>query len=205
MESYLQIGKVNLKHNLFPHLIITFAFSLLAPLLMGFEGLDEARVAQVLEFYVVLVGIILLIPIFLPDQDKDIKELIMSKYTSMVKIHLIRLAEALIFLAVTIAVFIIILYNNNPVFPPMTFFLGAMADAVFLGGLGILAYSIFDNIALAYMLPVIYYVMNYSGNKYLQKFYLFSMVQGSFEEKIYMGIGGVICIVIGILYRQRKV
>lgn len=204
MESCLEIGKVNLKHNLFWHLIITFVFCLLAPLLMGFEGLDEARVAQVLEFYVVLVGIILLIPIFLPDQDKDIKDLIMSKYTSMVKIHLIRLAEALIFMTVTIAVFIIILYSNNPVFPPMTFFLGAMADAVFLGGLGILAYSIFDNIALAYMLPVIYYAMNYSGNKYLQKFYLFSMVQGSFEEKIYMGIGGVICIVIGIWYRQRK-
>lgn len=204
MEEYLEIGRVNLKYNLLPHLIIAFLFSLAVPLFMGVEGLDASRTAQVLESFVVLTGVILLIPIFLPDQDKNIRDLVESKYISMGKVHLVRLVEAVVVLTILVGAFVTGLYYLNPVFPQGIFFFGAMADALFLGGIGILAYSLWDHIAVAYMIPMVYYVMNYGGEKYLKKFYLFSMMQGRYEEKIYMGITGVLCIVIGLLWRRRK-
>lgn len=204
MELYIAVGKANLKHNFLPHLLIALCFSLLAPVLMGMKGLDSGQVAQTLEMYVQLASIILLVPIFIPDQDKNIRDLAKSKYMPEVKVHLIRLSESLLALFVVLGAFIIILYSNNPVFSPIQYYFGVMGGAVFLGGLGIFAYSLSDNVAIAYMAPMVYYVCNYSGDKYFQKFFLFSMARGSFEEKIVLGAAGIVLIGVGILYRQRR-
>lgn len=204
MELYFAVGKANLKHNFLPHLLIALCFSLLAPVLMGMKGLDSVQVAQTLEMYVQLAGVILLVPIFMPDQDKNIRDLAKSKYMPVVKVHLIRLLESLAALVVVLGGFIIILYANNPVFSPFQYYFGILGSAVFLGALGIVAYSLSDNVAIAYMVPMVYYVCNYSGDKYLQKFYLFSMAKGSFDEKVILGIAGIVLIGAGILYRQRR-
>lgn len=204
MELYIAVGKANLKHNFLPHLLIALCFSLLAPVLMGMKGLDHVQVAQTLEMYIQLVGVILLVPIFMPDQDKNIRDLAKSKYMPVVRVHLIRLMESLLALFVVLGAFIIILYVNNPVFTPLRYYFGVLGGAVFLGALGIVAYSLSDNVAIAYMVPMVYYVCNYSGDKYLHKFYLFSMAKGSFDEKIVLGAAGMVLIGAGILYRQRR-
>lgn len=204
MELYFAVGKANLKHNFLPHLLIALCFSLSAPVLMGMKGLDSVQVAQALEMYVQLAGVILLVPIFMPDQDKNIRDLAKSKYMPVVKVHLIRLLESLAALVVVLGGFIIILYANNPVFSPFQYYFGILGSAVFLGALGILAYSLSDNVAIGYMVPMVYYVCNYSGDKYLQKFYLFSMAKGSFDEKVILGMAGIVLIGAGILYRQRR-
>lgn len=204
MELYFAVGKANLKHNFLPHLLIALCFSLSAPVLMGMKGLDSVQVAQALEMYVQLAGVILLVPIFMPDQDKNIRDLAKSKYMPVVKVHLIRLLESLAALVVVLGGFIIILYANNPVFSPFQYYFGILGSAVFLGALGIVAYSLSDNVAIGYMVPMVYYVCNYSGDKYLQKFYLFSMAKGSFDEKVILGMAGIVLIGAGILYRQRR-
>lgn len=204
MELYIAVGKANLKHNFLPHLLIALCFSLLAPVLMGMKGLDSVQVAQTLEMYVQLVGVILLVPIFIPDQDRNIRDLARSKYMPAFKVHLIRLMESLLLLLAVLGAFIIVLYFNNPVFSPIQYYLGVLGGAVFIGALGIMAYSLSDNMAIAYMVPMVYYVCNYSGDKYLQKFYLFSMIKGSFDEKIVLGAAGIVLISAGILYRQRR-
>lgn len=204
MELYFAVGKANLKHNFLPHLLMALCFSLSAPVLMGMKGLDSVQVAQALEMYVQLAGVILLVPIFMPDQDKNIRDLAKSKYVPVVKVHLIRLLESLAALVVVLGGFIIILYANNPVFSPFQYYFGILGSAVFLGALGIVAYSLSDNVAIGYMVPMVYYVCNYSGDKYLQKFYLFSMAKGSFDEKVILGMAGIVLIGAGILYRQRR-
>lgn len=204
MELYFAVGKANLKHNFLPHLLIALCFSLSAPVLMGMKGLDSVQVAQALEMYVQLAGVILLVPIFMPDQDKNIRDLAKSKYMPVVKVHLIRLLESLAALVLVLGGFIIILYANNPVFSPFQYYFGILGSSVFLGALGILAYSLSDNVAIGYMVPMVYYVCNYSGDKYLQKFYLFSMAKGSFDEKVILGMAGIVLIGAGILYRQRR-
>lgn len=204
MEKYLKIARVNLKYNLFPNIIITILFLLISPILMGVTNLDYIRTAQVLEMYVALIGIIILIPIFLPEQDKNIKDLIKSKSTYIYSIYLIRLLEAILTLVIFLFIFIEILRLNKCNFPMVKYYFGTLAEALCLGGLGIFIYSIFDNIAIAYMLPIIYYTLSIGGNKILKKMYLFSMARGSYDEKIYLGVVGIILIIVGILYKSIK-
>lgn len=205
MGHYLNIAKINLKFNLLPHILAALAFCLFAPVIMGIENLDTIQTAQVLEVYIALIGIVLLIPIFLPDQNKDIRDLTESKKMPVYIVHLIRLIEAIVILALFILGIVFILKQKGCEFPILQFFAGIMAEAVFLGSLGILAYSFSDTLPVAYMVPLLYYIICYGGGKkYLGQFYLFSMINGSYTEKWYLFIGGVICIGIGIFYRSKR-
>ena len=201
MERYVQIGKANLKFNLYPHLLLSVLLLLLSPFLMGTQNLNATRTAGVLEQYVALLGILLLTPIFLPEQNKDIRDLVEVKYTSSTAVTLIRLTEAVISLAVLVGCYLLYLKYQNCTFPIMNYYLGTMAGAIFLGGMGLCAYSIFDQIAIAYMLPIMYYIMALGGGrKLLKNFYPFSMRMGSYSEKVFLAITGIILIAVGISY-----
>jgi hypothetical protein len=170
-------------------------------MLFGVENLDATATAKILEMYIALLGIILLTPIFLPEQNKDIKDLVEAKYTRATEVYLIRILEAGLSLALLTGGYILILKHNNCVFPEMNYYMGTLAEAVFLGGMGLCAYSVFDQIAIAYMLPMMYYILAIGGGKkLLNDFYLFSMIYQGYEEKLYLAIGGFIFIIIGISY-----
>lgn len=201
MVRYLQIGKVNLRLSLLPNLLLSVVLLLLSPLVMGVENLDASRTAAVLEMFVALIGIILITPIILPEQNKDIRDLVEAKYTSITVILLIRLIEAIVSLAILIGGYTIFLRLNHCDFPPVPFYLGTLAEALFVGGIGFCAYSIFNQIAIAYMLPIVYYIVSISpGKQLLKNFYLFSMRYGSYREKYYLAMVGVILIVFGLGY-----
>lgn len=201
MEKLIQIGKVNLKISQLPHLLLSVILLVIAPFFIGIENLDQSKTAKVLELFVALLGIILLPPIFLPEQNRDIRDLVESKYTSMITVYCLRLFMAIFFLGLLIGVYIVVLKHNNCVFPEIPFFLGTMAEAIFLGGLGLFAYSLFDQIAIAYLIPLMYYIMSIGGgNKLLKNLYPFSMGYGSYKEKYYLFALGAIFITLGISY-----
>lgn len=201
MERYYQIGKVNLKYNLYPHLLLSVLLLFLSPFLMGVENLDAIKTARVLEMYVALIGIILLTPVFLPEQNKEIRDLTEAKYVSATYVTIIRVLEAVICLSILIAADILILVKNNCVFSVTYYFLGTLAEAFFLGAMGLFTYAVFDQIAIAYMLPLMYYILCFgAGGKYLKNFYLFSMQSGSYREKVYLAVAGGILLLAGITY-----
>lgn len=204
IERYLSISRVNLKHHMLPHIIVAVGLFFLAPFIMGVRNLDLYYTAKVLDTYVSLFGIVLLVPLFLPDQDKDIRELIRSKRESIVVLHFIRMGQALLVLSIFVASFLAFLQKGNCIFPFGRYFYGTMSSCIFLGGLGILIYAFVDNIAAVYMVPLMYYILCYGGGKkYLGKFYLFSMFNGTVEDKIYLLIAGLVMIIAGILIRKR--
>lgn len=184
---------------MYPHLLLSVILLMLSPFLMGTMNLDAVSTARVLEMFVALLGIILLTPVFLPEQNKDIRDLVSARYTSAVSVFIIRVLEALFSLIVLVGIYILILQHNNCSFPEMKYYLGTLAEALFLGGLGLCAYSFFDQIAVAYMLPFMYYILAFSGGrKLLKDFYLFSMLYGRYQEKINLAIAGGLLIIIGI-------
>lgn len=204
MERYYQILKVNLKHNLVPHILITLMLFLVAPVIMGVENLNQVQTARVMEIYVSLFGIILCIPLFMPDQDKDIRDLLRSKKESMIKIQFIRIIEAVFFLSIIIALFLLSLKYGQCEFYFGRYFYGTLANSIFLGGLGIITFSIVDNLAVAYMIPILYYILNYGSGPKLGKFNMFSMMRGSFDEKNCLFFVGMLLIVVAILYRNKR-
>lgn len=205
MERYLSIAKVNLKFNLLPHIIVILFLSMLSPVIIGISNLDFLQAAKVVDIYLSLFGIVLCVPLFIPDEDHSIRELILTKKESMFVVQVIRLVEGVLLLLISLVLFLLLMKQQGSNFPYNQYLYGGITNCLFLGGLGIISYSLVDNLAVAYMIPVLYYVMCMGGAKrYLGKFYLFSMMGGSTEDKIYLLTTGIIMIVLGIIIRNVK-
>lgn len=205
LERYYEIAKANWKHNLFFHCIIAVLLCVAAPLIMGVENLEEPQVAKIIEFYLGFLGVILLIPLFLPDTNKDIRDVIASKKMPITTIRIIRLFCAMLLLSILLLLFLGVLKRGNCNFHYGKCFYAAVANCVFMGGIGLVFYSMADNIALAYMIPLLYYIVSMgSGRKYLGKFYLMGFSAGSIEDKKYMLSMGVLMIVAALIIRWKR-
>lgn len=206
MEKYLQIAKVNLKYNLAPHIIIALLTCILAPFIMGVKNLNQYQTAQVLERYISLIGIVLCVPLFTIDQNKNIFDLLNSKKEPVYIIQFIRLLESALLIVLFTILFLLYLKNGNCKFEYAKYLFGTLANCFFLGGLGTLTYSLTDNIATSYMIPILYYTMSFAlDKKYFSLLYLFSMMQGTFIEKYYLFTLGFIMLAVSILYRNIKI
>lgn len=205
MERYWQIEKTNLKHNVPLHVLVCIVILGLSPLLMGVSNLEAQDTAKVLEMYTALIGIVMLTPIFLPEQPMEIRELTSSKYMKSASVYLIRFIGNGLILAVFLTIYIIMLKNNNCEFPVVRYFLGTYVEMLFMGGLGLFCYGLCDNLVIGYMIPMLYYITAMgSGNKFLKLFYPFSMVTGSYKEKYVLIIAGAFLIAGGIALRCRR-
>lgn len=205
MERILSIEIEHFKNHYAGHLAAALLFSLLAPVIMGMEALNQYQAGQILDVYFSLLGIVLLTPLFMPEQNKDIRDLLASKEYPVRNVQLLRLLQAGLGLALMNLFILFRMKLGECTFPFGTYFLCAMASCIFLGGLGIFAYGITDNLAIAYMIPVFYYICCYgAGEKYLGKFFLFSLMQGKTENKIWLGAAGILLTAAGIVIRNRK-
>ncbi len=204
MERYQKITYVNLKHNLIIPYVLVLLLCLLSPLVIGLENLNENQTAKVVEVFISLFGIILLMSIFTPDIDRDIRDIISSKKESMIVNHVLRGMSALFLLAVTGVLYLgwMAIGSCDFSFSGMLFVL--MANSIFLGGLGVFFFSLSNQPVLGYMVPILYYVLNFgSGRKYLGDFYLFSVMQsGSYREKYILLAGGIGLLVLSVIWRD---
>lgn len=203
-EKFLAAGKVHIKYHYWFHLLAALVFSLGAPLLVGMEALNFPQSGRVLEAYFSLTGIILLTPLFWPDQDRNIRDLLRAREMPLLWLHLVRLAEALLGLCILTALFLGWMWAGECRFSFLPCYLGTLATCLFLGGLGILASSLTDSLPIGYMIPMIYYIANYgSGRKYLGMFYLFTMSEGSFHGKLLIAGAGIGMTALGLMWRMR--
>ncbi|MCI8466484.1 MAG: hypothetical protein HFI63_11650 [Lachnospiraceae bacterium] len=202
MEAYAKISKVYLKHHLKFYILAAVLLFCLMPFLMSTENLSPRESAKTLEMYAALLGVVLLVPIFMADQDKDIRDLLRSKRISLSLVHGIRVIESLLVLAAAEMACILFLKGGGCQFPLWSYFFGVLAGALFLGGLGMAIYSLTDNVAVGYMIPLVYYAINFSGDKYVKNFYLFSMTQGNFLPKYWLAMVGLLFLLFGVLWRR---
>jgi hypothetical protein len=79
--KYSEIAKAQVKLALRVNLLFSVSVLPLIPLIFGIGSHGSRESAFILERFVSLTGIILITPVFLPEQDKNIAELAESKYT----------------------------------------------------------------------------------------------------------------------------
>ncbi|MDF2803504.1 MAG: hypothetical protein K0S61_3407 [Anaerocolumna sp.] len=177
----------------------------LAPLVMGFSNLNQLQVAKILELYLSFIGMILLVPIFIPDMNHDIRDLIRSKREAMPVIHLLRTIEAVAVIVIIGVSFLLLLKKENCIFSFGNMLYTLLANGFFLGGLGMLMFSLSDQVVFAYMIPLIYYVVNYGGlGRRLNMFYLFSMQMNQITPKLYLMVSGILFIIGSIVIVKWK-
>lgn len=205
IEHYYQIQKVNIKHNMLPHIAAGAVCLLVSPFMIGMKNLDSYQTAKVIEVFFSLFGILLFIPVFMPDINESIVDLIASKKESMGILLFMRFLTSLCLAAAILLGLLCALHVGNCQFSFYQGFYGGMANCLFLGGMGMLFFALFNHMALAYMMPVLYYIICYGGGKkYLGSFYLFSMMWGSFAEKHFIMAAALIMICLSITLRSHK-
>lgn len=202
-RSLPAIAGVNLKHNLLPHFLLALGIAFLTPALFGIASLNPAEAAQPLEMLLSLSGTVLCAPVFLPEQNENIRDLIRSKRTDYLTVCAVRLVCCVLFLAVLLGGFTLVMYCSES---EVSFghFAGGFASALFLGGLGFFFAGVSGNVIAGYMISMIYYILNFAVKDRLGNFYLFSMCSGSFKEKYWLLGGAAVLFALTFAALKRK-
>lgn len=108
-EKYFEITKVQLKHNAWQHLLVSILLLAASPFVLGISNLDAAQSAKVLETYVALVGILLFVPVFLPEQDRDLWDVIKARYTKITTVYLTRILISFVFSSLLTLLFLLVM------------------------------------------------------------------------------------------------
>ncbi|MGN7493279.1 hypothetical protein ACTHPF_19185 [Paenibacillus sp. SAF-054] len=203
----MHLLKFNLKLAWLNNALMAAVWIGIIPLFAGIRHLDAPASAVVLEKFAALTGIILMTPLFMPEQNRDIRDLMHSKTTPQTGVQLIRLLLALVTVLVLIWGMAAWMQMMDSHFPAARYIGGTFATAFFLGSLGYAAYGLSDQLTIGYMLPLAYYLANmFTGSKYVGHFYLFSLGNGSFNEKYWLLAGGIVLLLLtlGVKELQRR-
>lgn len=205
LENDLRLIVTNLKLNTLIYLLFSIGFLCILPIVQGVSNLDEISTAVCLENFVAIIGIILLVPIFVPEESKEIDEIVSSKSISPFKPYAARTVLATVFVLVLVTGFCIMLKCNSCVFDTVPYIFGTFISALFLGSIGMLASSLSNSTIAGYMSSIGYLIINMmTGNKYVGKFYIMSMRSNSFNEKYYLLFGSVVFIILSIIIKVKK-
>jgi len=199
MSLYLSAVKYNLRFNLLPHIVAAAGLLMLTPVLFGITALDAITVSYPLELSLPFLGVILLTPIYSSEQEPGTLDAVRVRKTPYLLICGIRVIMAAVLMFMFICGFVLLMSAMESEVSA-AHVLAAFANAVFLGGLGILASAISGNVVIGYMVPVLYFVLDLMGS--LGSFTMFSMMRhGTMDNKWILLIIRICCIAASIWSR----
>lgn len=205
LENCLSLIKINIKISILWNLIFSIGFLCLLPFIQGVANLDRVSAAICLENFVAIIGIILLVPVFSPEESKEVDEVISAKFMPNFKPYIARIALSATSILILIAGFCLMLKYNSCEFPVVAYIFGTFASALFLGSIGMLISSLSASTIVGYMASIGYLIINMmTGSKYVGKFYVMSMKNNSFDEKYYILIGSIVLVLLSILIKGIK-
>lgn len=161
-----KIVSVNLRRNFLPHLLAAVLVMTALTMLMGISALNERQAAQPVEMTMPLVGAILLTPVFHPEQDEAVRDVVRSKKTSYHAVCAMRVIYSVLFLAILCGGFVSIMYLCESAVT-LRHFVGGFASGVFLGAVGFFFAGVSGNVIVGYMAAFIYYVADFAFGKKL--------------------------------------
>ncbi len=202
MEKYLKAGSSFVRRQYAPHLLLVLLFCYMSVFFVSFRNLDDSQAAKVMEMYVAFVGILLLTPLFMPEQNREIWLLKKSKAMPLRRLYLIRLFLAVVLLAMIVTVFTHLMQMNGSVFSMGRLWLGSFSEILFLGSIGYFMSAATNQVILGYMGSVLYFMANVGASKYLGQFALFQMMKGEYDFLPVMFAAALALMAGGILVRE---
>ena len=156
-----KILSVNLRRNFLPHLLAAVFVISVFMAMMGISALNEVQASRPLEMAMPLAGMILLTPVFHPEQDENIRDVVRSKRTSYPAVCVLRVIYSVFFLGLLCASFVLMMYMCESAVTPRHF-IGGFASGLFLGAVGFFFAGISRSVIVGYMAALIYYIANYA-------------------------------------------
>lgn len=197
-----QIAKVNLRHNFTPLCFLSFIVMLLTPVLFGITNLDSKAAAVPLEMLVSIIGTILLVPIFQPEQDDEIKDTVSSKYIDCTYVYVIRATYSIIGIIILVSIFALLMFLCGCEIT-ISLIIGTIADAMFLGAIGLLTSAVTNNLPVSFMVSLLYYVINITMKSKLGVLNLFAMMSGDYRPNLWLLATSIIFVVASILIKRK--
>ena len=188
LSSYLSCLYINLKRNSLPHILAAAALTVLVPVLFSLNSLSARLAAQPLEMYLSLAGTLLLTPIFLPEQNEEIRDAVRVRRMSYLSVCALRLTYLCVIIAVLYSVITAALVLGECSVTPVHLW-GGISSALFLGAVGVLGSAIGGNAVIGYMASLLYYVLNFTLKTRLGVFYLFGLSTETGFSKLWL-LGG---------------
>lgn len=199
------IAKICLRRNLPPHLLISLALLLAGFLFMAPAHWELTPTASFLETMVALAGPVLLTPLFLPEQDPAVADVLRSRRTPYSMILWVRAACSLLFVVLLTGAAVLVLGLRQCELSPVLW-AGTLSSAVLLGGLGAFTFSLTGNLATAYMAPALYYALGLGMGKRLGLLNLFALSMGGGDPKLVQLLLGLVllCAAIPVWCKNRR-
>lgn len=202
-ECYINIIKVNLKHNFMFPFCTTVLAGILTVLLFNVKALSYSEAIQPIELLLTFTGIMMLTPVFLPEQNPAIRDVIRSKWADYTGVCLIRLIYSIMTVVIIDLIFLgFMKMNESDV--GMYHIVVAVAGAMFLGAIGFCVSGITGNTTLGYMIAMAYYLINYGVKEKLGIFNLFSGEKGTYTDKGWLFLWTVILFIIPLVVLKIK-
>lgn len=202
-ECYAKIIQVNLKNNYIIPFLTTMAVCCLTALLFNIKALTAAAAVTPIELLLCFTGIMMLTPVFLPEQNPAIKDVIRSKQADYMMVCFIRLIYSVVTVVLVNFIFIQIMKMQESQVG-MYHILAAVSGALFLGAIGFFVSGVTENTTLGYMISMGYYLINYSVKEKFGIFNMFSGAKGTYEDKMWLLLWAVLLIALTFIYIKIK-
>lgn len=205
MEKNLKIIGCYFRLHYLPFIIIGVLLTAGLPSLVNIKILTLEQSAIVLERFFTIIGIIMFLPLYLPDADANILDIVRTKKTAYLQIILLRLIQILLATFGLLILFLLLLHLNHSILNFGTFFAAELANILFLGGLSSVAFVLSWHPVVSLMVPMLYYVFNFFTNEQkLKVFYLFGLADKEWLSKIVLGSSGIILLLISMWIATKK-
>lgn len=203
MTKLVYVVKKNIRHELMIHLSLAIVLCLLVPMVFSLNDLDQYLASLPLETIVILTGVVILVPLFLPEQDKAVFDVMYTKQTPPLYVNIVRTVYSILSVLLIPAVFLLAMHLLHSDVR-MVHYLGTVSSALFLGGLGALVFAVSNNISVSYMVPVIWYVMCMGAGKHLKMFDVMMMSHGKIDPKSLQLIIGLVLLAAAVIFKSSR-
>lgn len=203
LEIYGNILKINLRRQYPWPALAAAALLVLTKLLFNINALEGAAVAQPLELLMVWIGPALLVPVFLPEQNPEIRDVVRARKTSYLHICILRILYSTLTVVLMTLLFTGIMKAGESQILPYHIW-GSICSALLLGALGLAAAGISGNAAGGFMVCMLYYLASYGMGRKLGVFSLFSMSKGQMSGKGWQLLTAVVLVVVALAVMRRR-
>lgn len=206
LEIYAGILKTNLRRQYLWPVLAAVVLLVLTKLGFNLNALEGTAVAQPLELLMIWIGPALLVPVFLPEQNPEIRDVVRTRRTDYLHICILRIAYSVLTVPVLTLLFTGIMKAGESQVLPYHIW-GSICSALLLGAVGLAVAGVSGSVASGLMACMLYYLASYGLGRRLGCLNLFSMSKGQMSGKGWQLLAAVVLVTaaLSVMRRQRQV
>ena len=189
------------RHNFLLHGLAAVGVLLFTPVIFGLSGLNARMAAQPMEIVSAVIGTILMTPVFMPEQNENIRDVVCARKTSHILVCFLRLLLAAI-LAVLLTGVLALWMRHSGSEVSLRLFAGAAGNALALGSLGFFASAVGDNAVIGYMTAFSYFFADLFLREKLGVFDLFTFSQGKTAVNLWLYVTAAVLVSAALAFRR---